>query len=101
MMLNPNSINPDPSARVLEHEFKVLFIKFCALICIMHNKKLNLANIFLLVLKDKKVKSLYKSVCDFECDYEALRCFLEYDNTLHKSKYIKKYLNAMYGNASK
>ena len=97
MIPNSKSINPDPSARVLDAEFRVLFIKFCALICIMHNKKLNLANIFLLILKDKKIKQLYKAICDFECDYEALRCFLEYDNTLHKSKYIKKYLNATGG----
>ena len=62
--------------------------------CIMYNKKLNLANIFLLILKEDKVGSLYKSICEFDSDFEGIKFFLEYDSSLHKSKYIKKYLNA-------
>ena len=40
---------------------------------------------------------LYKRLCEFDTDYGALKCFLEYDSALHKSKYIKKYLNARNG----
>ena len=90
--LNTNKF--DPSAKICEREFRTLFLRFCALVCILHNKKLNLANIFLLILKEKKIKRLYKAVCEFECDYEAYRAFLGFDGSLHKSKYIKKYLNA-------
>ena len=64
--------------------------------CIINHKKLNLANIFLMVLKDDKVRKLYMTVCQFDSDYEALEYFLKYDSTLHKSKYIKKYLNTEY-----
>ncbi len=92
---NRESLGLDPSANVCEREFKILFLRFCTLVCILHNKKLNLANIFLLVLKNKKIKELYMTVCEFDCEYEAYRCFLEYDNALHKSKYIKKYLNTI------
>tara|TARA_Y100000310_G_C20653192_1_gene800605 strand:+ start:817 stop:1122 length:306 start_codon:yes stop_codon:yes gene_type:complete len=88
------SANPDPSAQVCDDEFRQLFIKFCSLVCILYHKKLNLANIFLLVLKEDRIKKLYMSICEFDSDYEALKCFLQYDNTLHKSKYIKKYLNS-------
>ena len=35
------------------------------------------------------------SLCDFDSEYTALKVFLEYDSTLHKSKYIKKYLNSL------
>lgn len=93
-MYDQPSANPDPSARVCDTEFRQLFIKFCSLVCILYHKKLNLANIFLLVLKEDRIKRLYMSVCEFDSEYEGLKCFLEYDNTLHKSKYIKKYLNS-------
>ena len=49
-----------------------------------------------MVLKDDKVKKLYMTVCEFDSDYEALEYFLKFDGTLHKSKYIKKYLNSAY-----
>jgi hypothetical protein len=91
----------DPRNHICEYEFKALFLRFCTLVCILHNKKLNLANIFLLVLKEEKIKQLYMDICEFDCEYEALRTFLEYDNSLHKSKYIKKYLNARNGTPKK
>ena len=62
--------------------------------CILYNKKLNLANIFLLLLKEKRVKNLYNNMCEFDSDFEGMKYFLDYDGSLHKSKYIKKYLNA-------
>ena len=84
----------DPRENLYDKEFRVIFVKFCALICILSNKKLNLANIFLLILKDDDIKNLYMGMCEFSHEYEGLKCFLEYDSSLHKSKYIKKYLNA-------
>ena len=66
------------------------------MLCVLHNKKLNLANIFLLILKEDKIKKLYMNMCDFDSEYEALKSFLNHDSTLHKSKYIKKYLNTEY-----
>ena len=68
-------------------------LRYCSLVCILHNKKLNLANIFILTLKNKFLRGVYKQLCDLDNDYTALQTFLEYDVTLHKSKYIKKYLN--------
>ena len=94
--MKPASINPNPSVRVCEEELKDLFLNFCSFLCIVHNKKLNLPNIFLLLLKEDKVNKLYKDMADFDTDYEAFKSFLDYDSSLHKSKYIKKYLNATY-----
>ena len=90
-----SDVKPDPSSRLKEEEFRQDFLCFCALMCIIHNKKLNLANIFLLLLKNPKIMKLYMSLCDFDSEYTALKTFLEYDSTLHKSKYIKKYLNSL------
>jgi len=94
-------IKSDPSQRIVQYEFKERFLCFCSLICILYNKKHNLANIFLLLLKEKKIMELYMLVCDFDTEYAALKNFLEYDSTLHKSKYIKKYLNAKNGITAK
>ena len=92
--MSPQSVNP--SVRLCEEELKDLFINFCTFLCIVHNKKLNLPNIFLLLLKEEKVKNLYKDMCDFDTDYEAFKSFLDHDSSLHKSKYIKKYLNSTF-----
>ena len=92
-MINLNQ-NTDPSNNIVDLEQKNNFLKFCTLVCIIHNKKLNLANIFLLILQEKQIKKLYMNMCDFDTEMEALKSFFEYDSTLHKSKYIKKYLNS-------
>ena len=93
-----DDIRSNPTARICEEEYKQAFISFCSLMCLIHNKKLNLANIFLLLLKHEKIMDLYKEVCQVDHDYEGLKMFLDYDNTLHKSKYIKKYLNLHHNN---
>ena len=90
-----SDIKPDPTVRIVEEEFRQQFLTFCSLMCIVHNKKLNLANIFLLLLKNKRILSLCMSMCEFDSSYGAMKSFLEYDSTLHKSKYIKKYLNSI------
>lgn len=92
-MINLNA-RTDPSSDIEYREHKNNFLKFCTLLCIIHNKKLNLASIFLLILQEKPIKELYMSMCDFDSEMEALKSFFEYDSTLHKSKYIKKYLNS-------
>jgi hypothetical protein len=101
LLANKESLCMDPSAAICDREYKAHFLTFCSLICILHNKKLNLANIFLLVLKDPAIKELYMNICELDHEYEALKLFLEYDTALHKSKYIKKYLNARSDNKNK
>ena len=92
-MINLNQ-NTDPANNIVDLEQKNNFLKFCTLVCIIHNKKLNLANIFLLILQEKQIKKLYMAMCDFDTEMEALKSFFDFDSTLHKSKYIKKYLNS-------
>ena len=60
--------------------------------CVLHNKKLNLANIFLLLLKHEHIRELFQGMSDLDNEYECLRYFLQRDPSLHKSKYIKNYI---------
>ena len=82
----------DPVHQVSNTELDNAYLIMCSYICILHNKKMNLPNIFLLMLKDERIMKLFKHLSDFESDYDCLRYFLNRDPSLHKSKYIKKYI---------
>jgi hypothetical protein len=73
----------------VEHIFKSL----CSLLCIVYNKKLNLANILLLYLQHSEIRDLFKMTLSLNTDFEAVKVFLEFDSCLYKSKYIMKFLN--------
>ena len=77
---------------ITSNEQKHSFFSFCSFICLSYNKKLNFANIFILLLKDDSIRSLYKKICDYETDYEAIKSFLDHEPLLYRSKYIKKFL---------
>jgi len=77
-----------------DKEQHAFFIWFCSYICIINAKKLNLPNIFILVLKNTSYKSLLKHMLGFETDFEIIQYFITYDPSIVKSKYISKYLNS-------
>jgi hypothetical protein len=84
--------NTDPVDVAYENEYTHLFLSFCSYVCIIKNKKLNLPNIFLWLLKEPELRDTFKMLCDVETDYDVLKCFLDFDPTLHRSKYIRNYL---------
>ena len=84
-----------------KNELNHNFLCFCSLLCIINGKKLNLPNIFLLVLKNETYKSLMKYMLTIDNDYDLLKHFIDYDYTISKSKYISKYLNSNQGNRVK
>lgn len=65
--------------------------------CLLAGKKLNLPNIFLLILKNVNYKNVLKTLVSIDSDYELFKMFIEYDPTLSKSKYISKFLNSREG----
>jgi hypothetical protein len=75
--------------RETEHIFKSI----CSLLCILYNKKLNLANILLLYLQKSEIRELFKNSLCLTTDFETVRTFLDFDPCLYKSKYIMKFLN--------
>lgn len=76
-----------------QEEFNIAFTSFCTLVSLYHNKRLNLPNIFLILLKDEKFREIYKEICNIETDFDAFKMFLGQCPSLYKSKYVKKYLN--------
>ena len=68
------------------------FLTLCSFISICENKKLNLANVFLLVLKEKNYRDLFKESLIIDSNFELVRLFLQHDPYLYKSKYITKFL---------
>jgi hypothetical protein len=86
------SINP--AEKISETEINHLFLSFCTFCALLEPKKINLANVFLLVLKEQRFRDLLVDYCDFKNDYDALKYFLFFDSTLYKSKYIMKFLNS-------
>jgi len=73
------------------------FLCFCSMMCMINGKKLNLPNIFLLILKNETYKSLLKYLLTIDNDYDLFKFFIDYDSTISKSKYISKYLNSTQG----
>lgn len=73
------------------------FLCYCALVCILHKKKLNLPNVFLQTLQNDQFKYIFKTNMCIDTDFELVSIFLTYDNTLSKSKYISKFFNSKEG----
>ena len=43
--------------------------------------------------QNKSLRDLFKVYCDANSDYAVVQAFLSFDPSLHKSKYVMKYLN--------
>ena len=84
--------NTNPLDVVYDKEYNHLFLCFCSYVCITKNKKLNLPNIFLALMKEPDLRDVFKMLCDVETDYVVLKCFLDHEPSLHRSKYIRNYL---------
>lgn len=90
-MQQPNISSPsgDISRRELDH----LILCFCTFCCQLKGKRLSLQNIFVLVLKEEKLRKILKTLLTVESDFEMVKLFIEFDPQISESKYITKYLN--------
>ena len=70
------------------------FLCFCSYVCLINNKKLNLPNILLLLLKNLIYREIFKEMLSVDTDFEIVQTFLKYDPTICTSKYLSKYLNS-------
>lgn len=80
---------------IAERETEYYLLAFCSFLSIIHGKKLNLPNVFLMLLKNKRYREIFKVMVDFETDYQVFKLFIQYEPNLCKSKYISKYLNSL------
>jgi len=82
----------DPFEQLYDKEFRHSFKCFCTLVCQLKNKKINLANIFIILLKEPELMNIYKELTGIDSTYNALLVFLQHDPSLYRSKYIKNFL---------
>lgn len=87
-----------PYDSICSIETKNNFYRACSFVCMLKNKRLNYANILIILLQEKKLIRLFKNLCSFENDFECIRFFLECDPNIYKSKYIKRFLKKHYDN---
>jgi len=83
-----------PISDIEEGELCCLFAKFCTFVTLINGKKLNTANVLLHFLKNKQLRKIFKELFDVDTDFESIQLFLRFDPSIHKSKYVMKYLNS-------
>lgn len=84
----------DPSQRIDVEEFEHIFLSYCTCVCLLHNKKMNLAKIFIVLLQTPSLRTSFMKSASIDNEWSLLKKFLEYDPSLHKSKYIKNYIQS-------
>lgn len=85
----------DPLSNLIRNENEHLLLCFCTYCTLVVGKKLSLQNVFLLVIKEKRYRELFKELTGIGTDYEIVKLFIDFDNTIVKSKYITKYINSL------
>ena len=90
-------IEESPMCQVQKEEFYDLVLNFCTYVCMVRNKKMNFPSIFVEIIKSQDMIDLYCDFCGFSDEREALRAFMEIDDTIVRSKFLKKYINQKNG----
>jgi hypothetical protein len=83
----------DPSHNLIEDESNHLFLCFCTFVMNLKGKKLSVQNVFVQTLQDEKLKKVMKTLMCLDNDFELVKVFLDFDNSIAKSKYVTKFLN--------
>ena len=90
-MLNSQST---PSNTIIEAETEHLLLCFCTYCTLLKGKKLSLQNVFVLVLKEYRLRNMLKELLSVDNSFELVKIFLRFEPSIAQSKYITKYLNA-------
>lgn len=83
-----------PSSSIIETETEHLLLCFCTYCTLLKGKKLSLQNVFVLVLKEERLRLILKELLSIDNNFELVRVFLQFEPAIAQSKYITKYLNA-------
>lgn len=93
-MLNNQPVSPSPSKSIIQNETEHLLLCFCTYCTLLKGKKISLQNVFILVLKEQKLRQILKDVLSVENNFELVKLFIDFDPSITESKYITKYLNS-------
>lgn len=86
----------DPSLEIIEDESNHLFQCFLTFVNNLKGKKLSVQNVFVITLQDDKLKSILKNILSLDSDQELVRVFLDYDQSIAKSKHVSKFTRKNY-----
>lgn len=84
---------PTPSGDITKRELEHLLLCFCTFCCLLKGKRLSMQNIFVLVLKEERLRSMLMTLLTVETEFEMVKIFIEFEPQIAESKYITKYLN--------
>lgn len=86
-------VEESPVRNMENDEFYELMLNFCTYVCMIKNKKMNFPSIFVEIIKNPDMVDLYCKFCGFSDQREALKAFMEVDDSIIRSKFLKKYIN--------
>jgi len=87
------NITITPSATLVNNETEHLLLCFCTYCGLLKGKKLSLQNVFVLILKDRRLRNMLKNLLSIDNNYELFKAFLSFEPSIADSKYITKFLN--------
>ena len=76
-MRQPNV--PSPSGDITKRELEHLLLCFCTFCCLLIGKRLSLQNIFVLFLKEEKIRKILKTLLTVDNDFEMVTMFIEFE----------------------
>lgn len=85
----------DPVMSLVDKELDHILMSYCTLISLINGKKTSFQNVFLLTLKTPIYRDFLMSLTGLENLYEIVQLFVQYDNTICKSKHITKFINTL------
>ena len=83
-----DSYSTDPIRHMYQQDLEHAFYSFCSLVCMLKNKKMNIASVFIEILENEGLQKVFMEICDHQTKYDAVRAFLTIEPALQKSKYI-------------
>lgn len=83
----------DVLLNITEKEQSDVFLNFCTLVCLLRNKRMCFANVFLTMLENKYLLNFFKNLICEESNLEAIRYFIQQAPSVAKSKHVTKVLN--------
>lgn len=93
-MLNSSQSQNSPASSIMDIEAEHLLLCFCTFCTLLKGKKLSLQNVFVLVLKEERLRNILKDLLSVDSNFELVKIFLGFEPGIAQSKYITKYLNA-------
>ena len=82
-----------PSGNIATIEVEHLLLCFCTFCCLIKGKKLSPQNVFVLILKESKLRNILKILLTVDNNFGLVTLFLKFEPQIAESKYITKYLN--------